>query len=378
MMRCSAAAAAMRDAVLVIDPHGDIRFWNAAANERFGPAAAKAAGRDAEELLKAVERQALEDRDRVLEAIAESAAMLVSAASVDAALPRALEILGEALKVQRVLVVENAPTPDNDRGLKFSYGWQSADAPMIMDDAFLSDPLVTSPEVWAWLKPLANGRPVIALGEEREGRAQPDAKGEPVQVDPVRSDLRGRTVVGHHRLRRLRGRPTLVPVRRPARCRFSPRVVAGSVVRQRHWIERQRAEEELERLSHHDALTGLANRVLFRDALEHAVARAHRGEKAFAVLYLDLDHFKDINDTLGHYAGDLLLQTVGERLVNATRETDMVARFGGDEFAVLVVDVSDPTDVGILASKIIETHQHALRSRWQRSARRRQRGGRGL
>jgi diguanylate cyclase (GGDEF)-like protein len=347
------AADAMSDAVLVIDPHGRIRFRNAAANKRFDPAVAQAAGRDAEDLLKQIEQQALDDQERVRDAIAESAALLVSAASVDAAMPRALEILGEALRVQRVLVVENAPTPDQPRALKFSYGWQSNDAPVVIDGGFFSGPLATSPEVEAWLEPLQRGRPVIASARSAKGAVSQMLKAsrsKSILFVPtfVEGQWWGTIGIDDCEIDR-----HWSPVETSALQIFAS-VVGGSIIRQRHWIERERAEEELERLSHHDALTGLANRVLFRDALEHAVARAHRGEKAFAVLYLDLDHFKDINDTLGHRTGDLLLQTVGERLVNATRETDMVARFGGDEFAVLVMDVRDPTDVGILASKIID------------------------
>jgi diguanylate cyclase (GGDEF)-like protein/PAS domain S-box-containing protein len=107
------------------------------------------------------------------------------------------------------------------------------------------------------------------------------------------------------------------------------------------------------RMARFDELTGLANRSVFVDALEHAIATAKRGGLGFAVLYLDLDHFKDVNDTLGHQVGDTLLQAVAERLQLNTREADTVARFGGDEFAVVVADVAVPADAGILADKLI-------------------------
>ena len=348
-----AAADAMRDSVLVIDPQGEIQFLNAAANKRFGLAVAQAAGQDVQELLAAMKRRSLEDRDRVLEAIAESAAMLVSAGSVDAVMTRALAIIGEALKVQRVLVVENTPTPEQAGGLKLTYGWQSADAPTNIAAEFFSGPLVASSDVRAWLKPLEKGRTVIASTSSAKG-----AVGEMLKASGSRSVLFVPTLVegrwwgtiGFDDCRVDRQWSSA----ETGALQIFAGVIGGSIVRQRHWIEREHAEQALERLSHHDALTGLANRVLLGDALEHAVARAHRGEKAFAILYLDLDHFKDINDTLGHHAGDLLLQAVGERLGYATRETDMVSRFGGDEFAVLVTDVRDPTDVGMLASKIID------------------------
>jgi diguanylate cyclase (GGDEF)-like protein len=91
------------------------------------------------------------------------------------------------------------------------------------------------------------------------------------------------------------------------------------------------------------------------------MARAQRGGKGFALHYLDLDHFKDVNDTLGHPAGDLLLQKVAERLLSTARESDLVARFGGDEFAILESDVADPTEAATLAERL----QKALRVPFQ-------------
>jgi diguanylate cyclase (GGDEF)-like protein/PAS domain S-box-containing protein len=108
------------------------------------------------------------------------------------------------------------------------------------------------------------------------------------------------------------------------------------------------------RMAHFDVLTGLANRSVFVEALQRAVAKVKRGEKGFAVIYLDLDHFKDVNDTLGHAVGDALLGAVADRLEANTRESDTVARFGGDEFAVIVGDIAEPADAGILAEKLIE------------------------
>ncbi|WP_156921899.1 putative bifunctional diguanylate cyclase/phosphodiesterase [Azorhizobium doebereinerae] len=116
---------------------------------------------------------------------------------------------------------------------------------------------------------------------------------------------------------------------------------------------RRRAEAQIRHSARHDGLTGLANRGVFREAVEHAMAQARRGGKGFAVLYLDLDHFKDVNDTLGHPVGDALLKTVAARLLANVREADVVARFGGDEFAVLATDVSEPADAAILAANLI-------------------------
>ncbi len=118
--------------------------------------------------------------------------------------------------------------------------------------------------------------------------------------------------------------------------------------------EKKRAAERIATLARSDALTGLANRAAFLDRLKLECARARRGAAQFALHYIDLDRFKDINDTLGHPMGDRLLQAVAKRLKSCLRETDMVARFGGDEFAVLQDDISDVTDIETLAAKIGE------------------------
>ena len=103
--------------------------------------------------------------------------------------------------------------------------------------------------------------------------------------------------------------------------------------------ERELAEEALKHQALHDALTGLANRVLFTDRLEHAVSRRDRQPNSVAVLFVDLDRFKGINDSLGHEQGDVVLVTVAERLRGCMRSGDTAARFGGDEFTVLLEDI---------------------------------------
>jgi hypothetical protein len=102
--------------------------------------------------------------------------------------------------------------------------------------------------------------------------------------------------------------------------------------------ERRRAEERIAHMARHDALTDLPNRVLFRERLEHELKRVKRGE-SLAVLCLDLDHFKSVNDTLGHPIGDELLKLVADRLRSCTREPDTIARLGGDEFAIIMTQL---------------------------------------
>ncbi len=118
--------------------------------------------------------------------------------------------------------------------------------------------------------------------------------------------------------------------------------------------ERRRAESQIAYMAHHDALTDLANRVLFRSQLEQALSEAQREGTAVAVLCLDLDRFKDVNDSLGHVTGDALLRIVASRLQGCVREGDVVARLGGDEFAVLQVATRGVQDCTALAMRIVD------------------------
>ena len=117
--------------------------------------------------------------------------------------------------------------------------------------------------------------------------------------------------------------------------------------------ERKRAEQEIVHVAHHDILTGVANRVLLHEQIDQAFARARRDQGGFAILCLDLDRFKIANDTLGHQAGDVLLQQVAERLRHCVRDVDTVARVGGDEFVVLQANVARSVDVTPLAERIL-------------------------
>lgn len=116
--------------------------------------------------------------------------------------------------------------------------------------------------------------------------------------------------------------------------------------------ERKRSQEQLDHLAHHDPLTGLPNRLLFNDRLETAVAHARREQYELAVLFIDIDHFKNINDSLGHPVGDRFLRLVAERIIATLRASDTLARLGGDEFIVLLDEIRGPHDAGVLASKL--------------------------
>lgn len=116
---------------------------------------------------------------------------------------------------------------------------------------------------------------------------------------------------------------------------------------------RRKAEESIRRQAFHDSLTNLANRILFNDRLHMSIKRAKRAQKMVAVMMLDLDNFKDVNDRWGHAAGDLLLKEVADRLADQVRDTDTVARQGGDEFSIALSSLNNPQDARRIAEKIV-------------------------
>lgn len=136
--------------------------------------------------------------------------------------------------------------------------------------------------------------------------------------------------------------------RDPAGTPVSRVVVFSDVTREKE------DERRLAFLAHHDPLTGLPNRALFIHEAAESLGRAQRHRTRVALLYIDLDDFKEVNDTQGHAAGDAVLRAVAPRIQECVRKTDIIARLGGDEFTVLIDDVQDPRDVAVVARKILE------------------------
>jgi diguanylate cyclase (GGDEF)-like protein/PAS domain S-box-containing protein len=153
---------------------------------------------------------------------------------------------------------------------------------------------------------------------------------------------------------RLRGADTLVQMEAVGSNRLADEAVGGIVVNARDVGERKALLDQLAHQAFHDPLTGLANRALFYDRVSHALELAHRQGRPVTVLFLDLDGFKEINDTLGHAEGDHLLRMIAARLRACARATDTVARLGGDEFAVLVEDSAGVRHANRLVDRIRE------------------------
>jgi diguanylate cyclase (GGDEF)-like protein len=124
--------------------------------------------------------------------------------------------------------------------------------------------------------------------------------------------------------------------------------------------DRKKAEATILRMAYHDTLTDLPNRLLFNDRLNVVMSAAKRNNRKFAVMMLDLDRFKLINDSLGHDIGDLLLQAVGNRLRGLLRKSDTLARMGGDEFMLLLPEINQNKDAEIVARKIVKSFQDSF------------------
>jgi diguanylate cyclase (GGDEF)-like protein/PAS domain S-box-containing protein len=187
------------------------------------------------------------------------------------------------------------------------------------------------------------GRPLASLVHPDDRRV--------LQVQPeleARSDAA--VELGEARILRLDGRAVEVEA---VAVPISERGEASIQVMLLDITERKRAEERVRHLAHHDALTNLPNRALLLDRLRQALREARRDRGRIAVLMLDLDHFKAINDTLGHPIGDRFLCAVADRLRTAVRESDTLARFGGDEFTLVQTRLHQPGGAGVLAAKIL-------------------------
>ena len=118
--------------------------------------------------------------------------------------------------------------------------------------------------------------------------------------------------------------------------------------------ERKRSQDEIRQLAYYDVLTGLPNRRLLLDRMNQSIAQAQRHQRSLAVMFFDLDHFKEINDTLGHDVGDELLKVVAERLEICVRVGDTVSRQGGDEFVIILSEIAKPQDAALVAQKILK------------------------
>lgn len=183
--------------------------------------------------------------------------------------------------------------------------------------------------------------------------SHPDGSAYPFESCAIRVSSRARTACHRDDEVHWRADGTSFPVEYWSHPMIREGELVGTVVAFNDISERKRAEADLHRLAYYDVLTGLPNRVLFNDRVSQALIDAKRHNRYVALMLLDMDRFKVVNDTLGHEAGDALLREVAVRVRSCLRESDTVSRLGGDEFALLLTDVSDSADVAHLARHIL-------------------------
>ncbi|BAY78907.1 diguanylate cyclase/phosphodiesterase with FHA and GAF sensor (plasmid) [Nostoc linckia NIES-25] len=293
----------------------------------------------------------LRQRDRLLQAVAEAANYLLGEMNYETGIDKALAVLGEAAKVDRAYLFQNHPHPATGQiAVSLRFEWTHSFIENTYED-WQNQPYEAS-GLTRWYNVLSTGQSISGLT-----RTFPVAEQELLIRDSIQSLL-------------------LVPLRLDNE--FWGYLGLADCTYERHWSrheesalltmaasiigarQRQQVEEQIRYQALHDMLTGLPNRLLFDEMLSKALPNATRNGESLAAIFLDLDRFKTINDTLGHTLGDKLLQKVAQRLKDSLRKGDTVARWGGDEFTILLPRVSSIEEVTQVAERILQTLEDAF------------------
>jgi diguanylate cyclase (GGDEF)-like protein len=279
----------------------------------------------------------------LIETLTRSIRRILTASSPTSVLPEVLRQIAQLVSIDRVVVAERSPVPHEAPTVL--YHWAA--------------PSLTAARVGFNCLEQASGD-----GAREDERAL--ASGETVTVTRVAGSDAMRLLLSRSGLDGLMMVPVMLEGRQWGQIGFEADARGAAWTSEEIAIlecvgaalasalSREQHQERIAQLARTDALTGVANRITFTERLRQAFAAAERGAHAFAVLYLDLDRFKEVNDSLGHHAGDLLLQQVAQRLRTATRQIDLVARLGGDEFAIVQAELMESASAGALADKLIE------------------------
>ncbi len=287
----------------------------------------------------------LRQRDRLLQAVAEAANYLLGEMNYEIGISQALAVLGEAAKADRAYLFQNHPHPATGE-LAVSLRFEWTHSLIQSTHHYWQNQLYQGSGLDRWYTVLSNGQSISGLTQQF-----PAAEQEFLTRDGIQSLL-------------------LVPLRLENEC-WGYLGLADCTF-ERHWSkheestlltmaasiistqQRQQVEEKIRYQALHDLLTGLPNRQLFNELLSKTLPNATRNGESLAVIFLDLDRFKGINDTLGHTLGDKLLQSVAQRLKDSLRGGDTIARWGGDEFTILLPRVNDIEEVTQVAHRILQ------------------------
>ncbi|MBH8550814.1 EAL domain-containing protein [Nostocaceae cyanobacterium CENA357] len=293
----------------------------------------------------------LQQRDRLLQAVAEAANYLLVEMNYETGVEKALAVLGEAAQADRAYLFKNHPYPvTGEMALSLQFKWTRSH--LKPSSYYWQNQSYQSLELVRWYNALSNGQPISGLTREFPLAEQEFLLRESIQsllLVPLRLDDKfwgclGLADCSQERYWSRHEESTLL-------------TMAASISGAQ---QRQQVEEIIRHQALHDLLTGLPNRLLFNELLAKTLPNAVRNQESLAVMFLDLDRFKVINDTLGHTLGDRLLQNVAQRLKDSLRSGDTVARWGGDEFTILLPRVNCLDEVTQVAWRILQSLENVF------------------
>lgn len=293
-------------------------------------------------------------RDRLLQSVAEATTHLLANVSHDEAIDAALARFGITAGVDRICISENHIHADTHRlATTIRYEWTGVDISSIRPFSHRQNQLYSSPHLQRWYTTLAGGAAISGIVQDF-----PIAEQTVLSQEQVQSVLAVPIIVKNNFWGFIELHDCSDHYQWSDQEEAILRTMAASVSAA---LERQDKDEIIHQQAFHDALTGLPNRVLFAERLDQALAEARRHQHHLAVMFMDLDKFKTINDTLGHSVGDELLKEVAKRLQNCLRGGDTVARWGGDEFTLLLSNIRSIEDATGTAQRILDAFKAVVK-----------------
>ena len=353
--RLAAAAEGSNDAIFIRDVDGKIVFWNHGAQKIYGYSSAEVLGKDSAFL---VPPEHLEDRERHWEALQQGGAVEnhetvrrckdQTLVDVTISVSQVKDTSGNIIGLTTIARDISARKPAERAQAQLAAIVETSDDAIVArtpDDTIINWNAAAE-RMFGWSAKEALGKSFRGLLSQtpevrQQGRFEKVLRGEPAPAP--RDDVR----------RRKDGSTIHVQTTMSAVRDAQGKILFVSCI-MRDVTERVFAERHIEHLATKDTLTGLSNRGMLTEQMRSAISRAARSHTQLAVMFVDLDHFKAVNDTLGHAAGDDLLRECARRLTDCVRDGDIVARLGGDEFVVLLTDITDTAIVTPIATRMLK------------------------
>lgn len=284
-------------------------------------------------------------RDNLLQGVAQATHYLLTNTAFEDAIQQALSILGQAAGVDRVYIYENHPhTERGDMSMSLRYEWTQPEVPSALGAPYWCSLSYAESGLSHWYDRFLQGRSVMGIT-----RLMSPAEQEVLNRDRIRSIIMV-PIFMNNSLWGYIGFDECHTERQWTASEESMLVAIAASIGGA--IQRQNTEAQMRYQAFHDALTGLPNRAFYDHHLDISLAHSRRNGETFGVMFLDLDRFKTINDTLGHAVGDQLLKLTTQRLTQCLRDEDTIARWGGDEFTLLLPNLKTPEDAAKVAQRI--------------------------